>query len=346
MPTQLSVPDHASVWHAQSSDDALRALSVSAGSGLSRQEAIRRLQQYGRNSLPTPKRRGPWLRLALQFHNPLIYVLLESGARVPADLRLLRVKNLRVNEAALTGESVAVEKGTEPVGGDASIGDRSCMAYAGTVVGFGQAHGLVVRTGEATEMGHIGKLVGEVQTLVTPLTRRLDQFARQITLFILAAGLITFLYGHFVRQMPVLEIFLAVVGLAVAAIPEGLPAVVTIVLAIGTRAMARNNAVIRRSPAVETLGSVTVICSDKTGTLTKNEMTAVRVMLPTRTLEVSGAGYAPEGGFRSDGVAVARRGMRRCKSWPAAHCYATTPASRAMRKAAGSSWATPLKALC
>lgn len=366
-------------WHARPLTEVLRTLSVTASTGLSCEESARRLEQYGRNSLPASKRRGPWLRLALQFHNPLIYVLLvagaitfglrdyvdtgviagvvlinavigfiqegkaekaleavsamlssratvlrdgerheidstllvpgdivllESGVRVPADLRLVRVKNLRVNEAALTGESVSVDKVTEPADENASIGDRTCMAYAGTVVSFGQAHGVVVATGEVTEMGHIGKLVGEVRTLATPLTRRLDQFARQITLFILAAGLITFLYGYFVRQMPVLDIFLAVVGLAVAAIPEGLPAVVTIVLAIGTRVMARNNAVIRRLPAVETLGSVTVICSDKTGTLTRNEMTAVRVMLPHRTLEVSGTGYAPEGGFHRDGVAV------------------------------------------
>ncbi|MGK2942541.1 MAG: cation-translocating P-type ATPase [Immundisolibacter sp.] len=245
-------------------------------------------------------------------------VLLESGARIPADLRLLRVKNLRVNEAALTGESVPVDKGTEPVAGDAPIGDRSCMAYAGTVVSFGQAHGLAVGTGQATEIGRIGTLVGAVQTLATPLTRRLDQFARRITLFILGVGLITFLYGYFVREMPGLDIFLAVVGLAVAAIPEGLPAIVTIVLAIGTRVMARNRAIIRRLPAVETLGSVTVICSDKTGTLTRNEMTAVRVMLPAHTLEVSGAGYAPEGGFNRDGVAVdtaqdkALQGLARC----------------------------------
>ena len=352
------------------------ALSVSASTGLNHKEAARRLGQYGRNSLPLPKRRGPWLRFALQFHNPLIYVLLvagvitfglrdfvdagvifgvvvinavigfiqegkaekaleavramlasratvlrdgerheidaallvpgdivllESGARVPADLRLVRVKNLRINEAALTGESVPVDKGAEPVDAGASIGDRTCMAYSGTVASFGQAQGVVVGTGQATEIGRIGALVGEVQTLATPLTRRLDQFARQITLFILAVGLIAFLHGYFVREMPVLDIFLAVVGLAVAAIPEGLPAVVTIVLAIGTRAMARNHAIVRRLPAVETLGSVTVICSDKTGTLTKNEMTAVRIMLPTHTLEVSGAGYAPEGGFHRDG---------------------------------------------
>jgi magnesium-transporting ATPase (P-type) len=231
-------------------------------------------------------------------------VLLESGARVPADLRLLRVKNLRVNEAALTGESVPVDKGTEQVAADAPIGDRTCMAYSGTVTSFGQAHGLVIGTGQNTEIGRIGSLVGEVRTLTTPLTRRLDQFARQITLFILFVGLAAFLYGYFTRGMSVLDIFLAVVGLAVAAIPEGLPAVVTIVLAIGTRTMARNRAIVRRLPAVETLGSVTVICSDKTGTLTKNEMTAVRVMLPGRTLEVGGSGYAPEGGFHCDGAAV------------------------------------------
>jgi magnesium-transporting ATPase (P-type) len=231
-------------------------------------------------------------------------VLLESGVRVPADLRLLRVKNLRVNEAALTGESVPVDKDTLAVAGDASIGDRTCMAYSGTVVSFGQTHGVVVGTGVMSEIGRISTLVGEVQTLATPLTRRLDQFARQITLFILAAALITFLYGYYVREMPLLDIFLAVVGLAVAAIPEGLPAIVTIVLAIGTRVMANNKAIIRRLPAVETLGSVTVICSDKTGTLTKNEMTAVQVMLPMYTLDVSGAGYAPDGGFQRDGESV------------------------------------------
>ncbi|MDO8441650.1 MAG: cation-transporting P-type ATPase [Polaromonas sp.] len=379
MPPPPSTPVHSPAWHTQPVAQALRTLSVETGMGLNRQEAARRLEQYGRNSLPAPARRGPWRRFALQFHNPLIYVLLvagaitfglndyvdagvivgvvlinaligfvqegkaekaleavramlashatvlregerheidaallvpgdivllESGARVPADLRLLRVKNLRVNEAALTGESLPVDKNTEAAASDAAIGDRSCMAYAGTVVSFGQAQGLVVGTGQTTEIGRIGTLVGEVQTLATPLTRRLDVFARQITLLILAVGLITFLYGYFVREMPMLDIFLAVVGLAVAAIPEGLPAIVTIVLAIGTRTMARKNAIVRRLPAVETLGSVTVICSDKTGTLTRNEMTAVRVMLPARTLDVSGAGYAPEGGFHCDGVSV------------------------------------------
>jgi magnesium-transporting ATPase (P-type) len=224
-------------------------------------------------------------------------VLLESGSRVPADLRLLRVKNLHINESALTGESVPVDKSTDSVDLQAAIGDRSNMAYSGTTVTVGQARGVVVATGQQTEIGRIGALVAGVQSLSTPLTRRLDQFARQITLFILVLGVFTFLYGHYVRAMPAIDIFLAVVGLAVSAIPEGLPAIVTITLAIGTRLMASHKAIVRRLPAVETLGSVTVICTDKTGTLTRNEMTAVRLMLPDDTLEVSGAGYIPEGGF-------------------------------------------------
>ncbi len=235
-------------------------------------------------------------------------VLLEPGDKVPADLRLLRVRNLRVVESALTGESVPVEKRREAVEAGAAVGDRSCMAYSGTLVAFGQGQGIVAATGPSTEIGHIGTLVGEVRTLATPLVRRLDQFARQATLVIVAVGAATFLYGHYVAGMPRLDAFLAVVGLAVAAIPEGLPAIVTIVLAIGTRTMARKRAVVRRLPAVETLGSVTVICSDKTGTLTRNEMTAVRVLLPGRELRVTGTGYAPEGGFHEDARRVDPRG--------------------------------------
>ena len=224
-------------------------------------------------------------------------VLLESGSRVPADLRLLSVKNLRIDEAALTGESVPTDKDPAAVAGDAPLGDRLCMAYAGTVVGVGQGSGVVVATAAQTEMGRIGSMVGGVPTLVTPLTRRLDQFARQITAVIVVVSVITFLYGYYVREMPALDIFLVVVGLAVSAIPEGLPAIVTITLAIGTAAMAQHRAVVRRLPAVETLGSVSVVCTDKTGTLTRNEMTAVQVMLGEHTLSVSGTGYAPEGGF-------------------------------------------------
>jgi magnesium-transporting ATPase (P-type) len=224
-------------------------------------------------------------------------VLIESGSRVPADLRLLSVKNLRIDEAALTGESVPTDKDPAAVAGNAPLGDRLCMAYAGTVVGVGQGSGVVVATAAQTEMGRIGSMVGGVPTLVTPLTRRLDQFARQITAVIVVVSVITFLYGYCVREMPALDMFLVVVGLAVSAIPEGLPAIVTITLAIGTAAMAQHRAVVRRLPAVETLGSVSVVCTDKTGTLTRNQMTAVRLMLADATLSVSGIGYAPEGGF-------------------------------------------------
>lgn len=228
-------------------------------------------------------------------------VLLESGDRVPADIRLVRVHNLRIEESALTGESVPVEKTVEPAAEDAGIADRTCVAYSGTLVVYGQARGVVVATGTRTEVGQIGALVGETVSLATPLTKRLDQFARQITGFILLVGVLAFGYAAWVGGMALLEAFLVVVGLAVAAIPEGLPAIITIVLAIGTRTMASDRAIVRRLPAVETLGSVTVICSDKTGTLTRNEMTAVRVMLPDGDLACSGVGYAPDGGF-ADGT--------------------------------------------
>jgi magnesium-transporting ATPase (P-type) len=232
-------------------------------------------------------------------------VLVESGTRVPADLRLLTARNLRIDEAALTGESLPVDKDSAPVAALAPLAERSGMAYAGTVVAVGQGTGLVVATAAQTEIGRIGRMVSEVQTLATPLTRRLDQFARQITFFILLVSVATFLWGSRVGGLPPLDIFLAVVGLAVAAIPEGLPAIVTITLAIGTAAMAGQRAIVRRLPAVETLGSVGVICTDKTGTLTKNEMTAVRVLVVADGVDVSGAGYAPEGGFHVDGQTIA-----------------------------------------
>ncbi|MGI9216979.1 MAG: cation-translocating P-type ATPase [Hydrogenophaga sp.] len=231
-------------------------------------------------------------------------VLVESGARVPADLRLLGVRNLCVDESALTGESVPVDKTMAPVSDTAPLAERANMAYAGTTVTLGQGSGLVVATGAATEIGRIGHLVGQVPHLATPLTRRLDQFARQITFFIGLVSVATFLWGSRVGGLPALDLFLVVVGLAVAAIPEGLPAIVTITLAIGTAAMARRRAIVRRLPAVETLGSVGVICTDKTGTLTRNEMTAVGVTVVGDELTVTGAGYAPEGGFFVKGQTI------------------------------------------
>jgi magnesium-transporting ATPase (P-type) len=370
-------------WHALDSTQVLERLHVDPADGLPAGEVTRRRAQHGPNRLPEPPRRPAWQRFLLQFHNPLIYVLLvaglatlalgshvdagvilgvvlinalighvqegkaeqalaavrgmlaaratvqragerhqidagelvpgdivwlEPGDRIPADLRLLQARSLRTVEAALTGESAAVDKDTGAAAEGTALGDRHGMAFSGTLVATGSGCGVVVATGSDTEIGHIGQLVSGVQTLATPLTRRLDRFARQITAFILGVSLLTLAWGHWVAGLPLFDVFLAVVGLAVAAIPEGMPAVVTIVLAIGTRVMARKQAIVRRLPAVESLGSVTVICSDKTGTLTRNEMTAVRVVLPAREITVSGTGYAPEGGFHAGDGAVLHPG--------------------------------------
>ncbi len=224
-------------------------------------------------------------------------VFLVSGDKVPADLRLLEVRSLRIEEAALTGESLAVEKRTEAVTANAALGDRACMAYSGTLVIYGQAVGLVVETASRTEIGRISAMLNEVESLSTPLLRQLAGFGRVLTWAILAIASVTYAFGVLVRGYPSGEMFLAAVGLAVAAIPEGLPAIMTITLAIGVQAMARRNAIIRRLPAVEALGSVTVICTDKTGTLTRNEMTVQQVLIADGALAVSGAGYAPHGGF-------------------------------------------------
>ncbi len=224
-------------------------------------------------------------------------VFLASGDRVPADLRLVEVKSLKIDEAALTGESVPVEKQIDPVPADAALGDRASMAWSGTLVTYGQGVGVVVATGAATEIGRISHMLAEVQGIDTPLLAQMRVFGHWLTGVILALSAAAFAFGIFVRDYSAAEMFLAAVGLAVAAIPEGLPAILTITLAIGVQAMARRNAIVRRLPAVETLGSVTVICSDKTGTLTRNEMTVQTILTAARHFQVSGSGYAPEGGF-------------------------------------------------
>ena len=228
-------------------------------------------------------------------------VQVASGDSLPADLRWLQVNNLRVDESALTGESMPVEKALTPVEHGAALGDRLSMGYAGTLVTQGQARGVVVATASATEMGRIGRLLESVEQVTTPLVRNMSQLARWITLAVVAAAAALFAFGTLVRGMPVAEMFMTAVGLAVAAIPEGMPAIMSITLAIGVQRMAARHAVIRRLPAVETLGSVTVICSDKTGTLTRNEMTVQQVVLADRAIDVEGAGYAPEGALRSNG---------------------------------------------
>ncbi|HET7832960.1 MAG TPA: HAD-IC family P-type ATPase [Gallionella sp.] len=231
-------------------------------------------------------------------------VVLASGDKVPADLRLIEVRQLRVDEAALTGESVAVEKSSAAVNASAVLNDRTSMAYSGTLVVYGQARGVVVATGAATELGRISGMIAAVSRLETPLLRLMARFGQQLTAVILLLAAATFAFGVWVRGYGWAEMFFAAVGLAVAAIPEGLPAIMTITLAIGVQRMARRNAIIRQLPAVETLGSVTVICSDKTGTLTKNEMTVQQLITAERVFEVSGSGYAPHGGFAIGGREV------------------------------------------
>ncbi len=358
-------------WHQLAADDALAAQHT-ATTGLTGEEAARRLAEHGPNRLTPPSRRGPFMRFLLQFHNVLIYVLLvaaavtallahwvdtavivgvvvinsiigfiqegkaeqameairrmlspdatvlrggkrvvaaaetlvpgdivllQSGDKVPADLRLLNTKNLRIEEAALTGESAAVEKNPAAVDAQAALGDRYCMAYSSTLVVYGQGGGVVVATADDTEIGRISAMLQEVKTLTTPLLRQMETFGRWLTVAIMALAALTFLFGWLVHDFGLGDMFLAAVSMAVAAIPEGLPAVMTITLALGVQRMARRNAIVRRLPAVESLGSVTTICTDKTGTLTRNEMTVQRVITAAQVFEVSGSGYAPHGGF-------------------------------------------------
>ncbi|MFY9261646.1 MAG: cation-transporting P-type ATPase [Gallionella sp.] len=231
-------------------------------------------------------------------------VLLQSGDKVPADLRLIAVKNLRIEEAALTGESTAVEKSSAAVAANAVIGDRYCMAYSSTLVVYGQGTGVVIATADQTEIGRISSLLDAVPTLNTPLLRQMEVFGRWLSLAVLGLTIVMFLVGWQVHHIHIAEVFLAAVSMAVAAIPEGLPAVLTITLALGVQRMARRSAIIRRLPAVEALGAVTVICTDKTGTLTRNEMMAQRVLMSQSVLEVSGNGYAPQGSLTLNGKAI------------------------------------------
>jgi magnesium-transporting ATPase (P-type) len=231
-------------------------------------------------------------------------VLLESGDKVPADLRLADAKNLRTEEAALTGESVPAEKGTDAVSENASVGDRESMAFSGTMVVSGRATGVVVATGSETELGRINRLLTGVSALETPLLRQIKRFGYAITAVVLVVGVMVFTYGRWVRGIGFVELFQAVVGISVSMIPEGLPALITITLAIGVQRMAQRNAIIRRLPAVETLGSVSRICSDKTGTLTLMEMMVVSAVTAESTYRITGKGYAPEGEIWKDGQPV------------------------------------------
>ncbi|MBN8443065.1 MAG: cation-transporting P-type ATPase [Thauera sp.] len=371
-PAAVANPVH---WHTMPASDVAHWLQT-GDAGLDADEVRTRLARYGYNRLAPTKRRGALMRLLLQFHNVLLYVMLgaaavtallghwvdsgvllaavivnaiigfiqegkaeaaldairamlsphamviragsrreidaaelvpgdvvvlASGDRVPADLRLVAVKDLRLEEATLTGESLPADKGTAAVALDAPLGDRSCMAYSGTVVVYGQATGIVVATGDETELGRINDLLSSVGHQATPLLRKIDEFGRVLAIAILCAAALTFVIGTLWRGHSPAEMFMMVVALAASAIPEGLPAILTVTLALGVQRMARRNAIIRHLPAVETLGSVTVICSDKTGTLTRNEMTVQRVVTAHHAIDVGGIGYAPVGDFSIDG---------------------------------------------
>lgn len=356
-------------WYTRTGDDVVARVQVDPSRGLDLDEAARRLEEYGPNEVEARGRRSPVIVFLLQFHQPLIYILIaagvvtivlaeyvdaavifgvvvlnaaigyiqeakalsaldalsrtlaseatvvregtrktlpardlvpgdvvvvQSGDKVPADIRLLRVRELQVDEAPFTGESVPVFKDPEPVPSDAELGDRTSMAFSSTLVTSGQATGVVVATGQATEVGRISELIQGAHEIATPLTRRIASFSRLLLVVILALSVVTFLVG-LAHGEPAAGVFLAAVALAVAAIPEGLPAVITITLAIGVSRMATRRAIVRKLPAVETLGSTTVICTDKTGTLTENQMTVQRIWSAGHFYGVTGIGYHPEG---------------------------------------------------
>ncbi|TVU53532.1 MAG: cation-transporting P-type ATPase [Arthrospira sp. PLM2.Bin9] len=230
-------------------------------------------------------------------------VFIASGDKIPADLRLVETKNLQVNESALTGESTAVEKRPDPVEENASLGDRKSMGYAGSFVTAGQGRGIVIATAKNTETGRISQLMENQNNLITPLTRKFSKFSRQLLYIILGVAALTLVVGLGYGQS-LNEVFEATIALAVSAIPEGLPAVVTVALAIGVSRMANRHAIIRKLPAVETLGSATVICSDKTGTLTENQMTVQQIYVGGENYQVSGSGYTPEGEISSADQAI------------------------------------------
>ncbi|HIK17525.1 MAG TPA: cation-transporting P-type ATPase [Leptolyngbyaceae cyanobacterium M33_DOE_097] len=365
----MIVQSHSRSYHALTSHEVMESLGSRAEIGLTPEEVAQRYEQYGWNELQFKPGKPAWLRFLLQFHQPLLYILLlagvvkaflgswtnawviwgvtlinaiigyvqeakaegaiaslakavttettvlregqplripsrdlvpgdlvvlTSGDKVPADLRLLRIRNLQVDESALTGESVPVEKSSQVLPEDTPLAERRNMAYAGSFVTFGQGQGFVVATANATEMGQISRSMENRVSLSTPLTRKFEKFSRTLLYVILT--LATFTFGVGLGQGGAwIDMFEAAVALAVSAIPEGLPAVVTITLAIGVNRMAKRNAIIRKLPAVEALGSATVICSDKTGTLTENQMTVQAVYAGCQHYRVSGGGYSPKG---------------------------------------------------
>ena len=365
-------------WHHLPADEVIDLLDSDKEKGLDLFEVDDRQKQFGANVLTGKKGKGPLLHFLLQFHQPLIYillvagtvtallqewvdagviygvvlvnaligfvqeakavkaiealaktmtteatvirsgekqrissaevlpgdiVLLQSGDKVPADMRLFQTRDLQVDESALTGESVPVDKKPDILDHDTGLADRRNMAYASSLVTYGQGVGIVVAIGDITEVGRISQLISSTEALETPLTRKIARFSHMLLYAILALAAITFVVG-LIRGQSVFDMFMAAVALAVGAIPEGLPAAMTITLAIGVARMARRRAIIRKLPAVETLGSTTIICSDKTGTLTENQMTVQEILAGGELFEVSGTGYTPQGRIFKQGVTV------------------------------------------
>lgn len=222
-------------------------------------------------------------------------VRLKPGDKIPADLRLIKADNLKVEESALTGEASTVEKQTDELKSGTSLGDRTNLAFSGTTVSSGTGTGIVVAVGENTEIGNINRMLDEVETSTTPLLKQMNRLSTVISVVIVGIAIAVYAFGYFFRDYEPGTLALSVIGLAIAAIPEGLPAIMSIILALGVQTMAKRNAIVRNLPSVETLGSVSVICSDKTGTLTKNEMTVKNLVTQAADYAVSGLGYQPEG---------------------------------------------------
>lgn len=274
---------------------------VNAALGLYQEgKAEKALEALQKMAAPTAKviRNGNISEVPANTLVPGDIVILETGDIIPADLRLIESSNLKVEEASLTGESVPVEKDAEAVfAEDVSLGDRANMAYMSTIVAYGRGKGVVVGTGHDTEIGKIATMIQTYEDESTPLQKKLNQLGKMlgtITLLVCAA---VFGLGVF-QKRDLLEMFLTAISLAVAAVPEGLPAIVTIVLALGMNRMVQRNAIVKRLLAVETLGTTTYICSDKTGTLTQNEMTVVKAYTDGKVIEVTGIGYEPKGEFK------------------------------------------------
>jgi magnesium-transporting ATPase (P-type) len=227
-------------------------------------------------------------------------VAINSGDRIPADLRLVNSRNLHLDESALTGESLPVSKHAESIKNKVEIADQNNMIFSGTFVTSGQGLGVVTGTGDSTELGKIAGMLQNIESVVTPLTRQLASFSKTLTTIIIIVCLMVYVFGTLIQGLPAIDVFMIAVAIAVAAIPEGLPAIMTITLAIGVTRMAGRNAIIRKLPAVETLGSTGIICTDKTGTLTRNEMTITRIVNSEGDFNISGIGYEPMGSVSSN----------------------------------------------